>query len=292
MLTYRSLFLLLTGALVLALACGGEDPAGVSTRTLEITVSTLGDEPDADGYTIQIDAESARPLRPSETLQHRDISPGNHTVYVGGVADNCQVQGANPRIISVPGEGTTTITIEVVCATPTGSVLVTTLTRGPSPYPSNHTVALDGVERSAIDTGRVLIEGIAPGRHQVQLRGVATHCTAHGNPRSLTVSARELALVTFFVNCVGLHGVLEITTSMRGQRNSFGIAYSLDGGRPKRLGSDGFLTEVVDAGTHIVELLSIPEGCRVLGPNPRPVEVPPGVRARLNFPILCDAPGP
>ena len=283
---YRALILIVTAAVVLLPACGSEDPAGVSPRTLEITVTTAGDEPDTDGYTIQIDAESARPLPPFEILQHRDISPGDHTVYVGGVADNCEVQGANPRTINVPAEGTVTIAIEVVCTAQTGSMLVTTLTRGPSPYPSRHTIAVDGVERSAIDTGRVLIDGIAPGRHEVHLRGVATHCIAQGNPRTLAVRAREVALVTFFINCVGFRGLLEITTSLRGQRNS--LAYRLDGGRPTQLGRSGFMTEVVGAGFHLVELLNLPENCRVLGPNPRQVEVPPSGSVRLNFPIQCD----
>jgi hypothetical protein len=286
--TSRSLFLIVTAAVVLMPACGSEDPAGVSARTLEITITTSGDEPDADGYTIQVDAESARPVLPSEILQHRDISPGDHTVYLGGVADNCKVQGANPRTISVPAEGMATITIEVVCTAQTASMLVTTLTRGPSPYPSSHTIAVDGVERSAIDTGRVLIDGIAPGRHEIHLRGVAAHCTAQGNPRTLIVQAREVALVTFFVNCVGFRGLLEITTSLRGQKNS--LAYRLDGGRPTDLGRNGFMTEVVGAGTHLVELLNLPENCRVLGPNPRQVEVPPSGSVRLNFPIHCDPP--
>jgi hypothetical protein len=288
--TSQSLFLVVTALSVLTTACGSEDPAGASARTLEITIDTSGDEPDADGYTIQIDAESARPIPASEILRHRDISPGDHTVYVGGVAENCQVQGANPRTISLPAEGTTAITIEVVCAARTGSMLVTTLTRGPSPYPSNHTIAVDGVERSAIDTGRVLIGGLAPGRHEVQLRGVAAHCTAQGNPRTLSVRALEVALVTFFVNCVSSRGFLEITTSLRGQRSSFDLAYSVDGGRLKRLGSAGTLTEVVEAGTHLVELFNLPEDCRVLGPNPRSVEVPFDSRARLNFQIHCDTP--
>jgi hypothetical protein len=284
--TSRSLFLVVTAAAVLMPACGSEDPAGVPARTLEITVTTSGDEPDADGYTIQVDAEPARPVPPSEILQHRDINPGEHTVYVGDVADNCEVQGANPRTIDVPAEGTTAITIEVVCTARTGSLLVTTLTRGPSPYPSSHTIALDGVEHSAIDTGRVLIDGIVPGRHEVHLRGVAAHCTAQGNPRTLIVRAREVALLTFFVNCVGFRGLLEITTSLRGQKNS--LAYRLDGGRPTDLGRNGFMTEVVGAGTHLVELLNLPENCRVLGPNPRQVEVPPSGSVRLNFPIHCD----
>jgi hypothetical protein len=288
MLTWRCLSLLCICASALVLACGGEAPTGVPVRVLEITVATSGDEPDADGYTVQIDAEPARPLASPAAFQHRDISPGDHTVYVGGVAENCAVQGANPRTVSVPAEGTTTITIEIVCAARRGSVLVTTRTQGPSPYPSGHTIAVDGAESAVIDTGRVLIGGIAPGRHVIQLRGIAPHCTTVGNPRTVTVRAVEVTPVEFHVTCVGLHGILEITTSPIGHQNPADFAYRLDGGQPLQLGSAAVLTREVDAGTHLVELLRIPPNCRVLGPNPRPVEIPAGGRGRVNFTIHCD----
>ena len=95
------------------LACGSDGPAGVPTRTLEIVVVTSGEEADADGYTVQIDAQPSRTVGASEVLQNHDISPGNHTVYVAGVASNCAVDGANPRTVSVLAEGTTTLTIQV-----------------------------------------------------------------------------------------------------------------------------------------------------------------------------------
>jgi hypothetical protein len=287
----HSLFSVALVAVVLA--CGPDDPASTPTRTLEIMVVTSGEELDADGYTVQVDAEPSRPVGSSEVFEHRDIGPGDHTVHLGGIAENCVVEGANPRTVSVPTEGTTSITIEVVCAPRAGSVLVTIRTQGPATYPNPYTVALDGSERVAVDTGRVLLSSIPPGRHLVQLHGVAEHCTAHGNPRTVSVRAVEVTRVEFFVICASQHAVLEVTTSPLGYQNAGDFAFRVDGGSPMPLGSSATLSMVVNSGDHTVELLRIPPNCRVMGPNPHPVDLPAGGRGRVNFNIYCDpfAPG-
>jgi hypothetical protein len=277
----------------MALACGADDPVSNPTRTLEITVVTSGDEPDTDGYTVQIDAEPARPVGSAEVLQHSDISPGDHTVYVGGVAENCNVQGANPRTVSVPAEGTTNITIEVVYGVRGGSVLVALRTQGFAPYPSAYTVAIDGGEAAAVDTGRVLFSRIPPGQHLIQLRGLAEPCTTQGNPRTVSVRAVEVTQVEFFIICPGGRGILEITTSPLGYQNPGDFAFRVDEGRAMRLPSGATLSLAVNPGNHAVELMQIPPNCRVLGPNPRPVHIPAGGQRRVNFTIHCDpfAPG-
>jgi hypothetical protein len=288
MFPFRRQFLLSAALTAGALACGSDNPADVPARSLEITVVTSGDEPDSDGYTVQIDSENSRPLRPSEVIQHRDISPGDHTIYVGGVADNCSVQGANPKTVSVPAAGTVAITIEIVCAARAGSVLVTVLTQGLSTFPIPHTVAIDGIERAALDTGRVLLSGIPPGMHQIQLRGLAEHCTTQGNPRPVTVRAVEITRVEFWVLCASLQAILEITTSPLGYQYPGDLAFSVDGGPAMRLPSGAIGTLDVYAGDHSVELLQIPPSCRVAAPNPYRFNLPAGGRGRVNFTMSSD----
>jgi hypothetical protein len=287
-------FLLSAAALTAgALACESDGPAGIPTRTLEIIIVTSGDEADTDGYTVQVDADRARAVGSSEVLQDRDISPGDHTVYVGGVADNCSVQGANPRTVSVPAAGTVAITIEIVCAARVGSVLVSIRTQGLATYPNTHTVAIDGTEMAATDTGRVLLSGIPPGRHLIQLSGIAEHCTTQGNPRTVIVRAVEITEVEFWVICPTLRAILEVTTSPLGYQNPGDFAFRVDGGRLRRLPSGGTVSLEVYAGDHTVELLQIPPNCRAVAPNPYRFTIPAGGRGRVNFTIHCDpfAPG-
>jgi hypothetical protein len=270
-----------------ALGCGSDDPAGVPTRTLEVVVVTSGDETDTDGFTVQIDAEPSRTIGPSEILQAEDISPGNHTVFVAGVAENCAVEGANPRTVSVPDEGTTRLTVQVICGARTGSVRVAIRTRGPATYPPAYVVAVDGIEAAPVDTGRVLLEGIPPGPHVIELRGIPLHCRSHGNHFRITVKPGEVAGVEFFVECVGLHGTIVITTLASGSKLPDSFVFTVDGKSPMPIAPLALRTVTVNAGPHTVELLQIPSHCRTEGPNPYPVEVPAAGVGRVRFPVRC-----
>jgi hypothetical protein len=271
-----------------ALACGSDGPAGVPARTLEIVVVTSGEEADADGYTVQIDAQPSRTVGAAEVLQDDDITAGNHTVYVGGVAGNCTVQGANPRTVSVSATGKTTLTIQVVCGARLGSILVGIRTHGPATYPAPYTVALDGVEAAAVDTGRVLLERIPPGEHLVELRRVPSHCAVNGNQWRITVKPVEVASVEFFVECAGLHGILAITTLTFGPQPPDNFVFTVDGKNPRSIAPLAINAVAVSAGSHVVELLQIPPKCQVQEPNPYPVEVPAAGRGQVIFSVQCE----
>jgi hypothetical protein len=269
-----------------ALACGSDGPAGVPTRTLEIVVVTSGEEADADGYTLQIDAQPSRAVGASEVLQDHDISPGDHTVYVAGVASNCAVDGANPRTVSVSAEGTTTLTIQVVCGARLGSIRIGIRTHGPATYPAPYIVALDGVEVAPVDTGRALLERITPGEHLVELRRIPTHCSVNANRWRITVRPVEVAGVEFFVECAGLHGTLVVTTLTSGtQPDNF--VFTVDDKSPREIAPLAIQAVAVDAGVHIVELLQIPLKCRVEGSNPSSVDVPAAGTGRVRFRVHC-----
>ncbi len=273
-------------------ACDGDSVAGFAGPSLEIIVSITGAEPDLDGYTIQVDAERARAVRTATPLQVHNIQPGNHTVFVAGIADNCMVDGANPRSVMVEIEGTTTVTIPVVCAARTGQVLVTTSTRGRLPYATPPTVLIDGAERANIDTGIVLIRDVAPGQHVIALRGMAAHCMAQGNPRTVSIEAVQTKAVDFLVTCVGLRGILEIETVTFGSQRLPDYLFTIDGGRVIRMSGFSFLAiSNVAAGPHMVLLLDIPQ-CTVRGRNPHRVLVPPEGSGRARFEIFCEPSAP
>jgi hypothetical protein len=285
---FRCLSLLVAAIAAWAFACGPADPVNVQTSTLEIMVVTSGDEADADGYTVQVDNQSSRAIGPSDVFQDREITPGDHTIYVGGVAANCRVEGANPRTVSVPAQGTISITIRVLCGVRLGSVLVGIRTHGPATYPAPYIVAIDGVEAAAVDTGRVLLENVNPGPHVIELRRVPEHCTAHGNHFRITVRPAEITAVEIFVSCVGLHGTLVITTLASGLHLPDNFIYTVDGKRPTPIAPVDAHTLAVNSGDHAVELLQVPTNCSVQQPNPNPVHVPPGGRGQVIFTIRCD----
>ncbi|HMH55936.1 MAG TPA: hypothetical protein VK535_06705 [Gemmatimonadales bacterium] len=107
--------------------CGGGDlTVPLSTATLEITTSTSGAEQDADGYSVQIDAGTARAIGAAATLTMSDTTPGNHTVQLGEIAENCTVAGDNPRSVSTTAGQTATVSFVVTCvATTTAPIAFT-----------------------------------------------------------------------------------------------------------------------------------------------------------------------
>jgi hypothetical protein len=267
-------------------ACSQQDVLQPSSPTLEIIVATLGEEPDSDGYTVQVDALPARQAA-AQVPQVSRVPLGQHTIYVGAVADNCLVQGANPRTISVPSEGASVV-IEVICKARTGNVQVSLRVQGALPYPREQTVALDDIERARIDTGRVLISGVVPGSHQVRLRGVPENCSVGGNPRGVTVLPVQTQGVEFLLRCSALHGILEISITQRGEWNSEGYSFSIDEGRAYSLAGPGSLgLPYVPSGLHQVELINLPANCSVQGDNPARVQVPAGGRQTLRFDVFC-----
>jgi hypothetical protein len=103
-----------------AIGCGGGDvTVPPTTGALEITTSTSGAEPDADGYVVQMDAGAAQAIGPAATLTMSGITESNHRVQLGEVAANCTVAGGNPRTVGIIAGETTTVSFAVTCsATP------------------------------------------------------------------------------------------------------------------------------------------------------------------------------
>src|SRR5712691_1193071 len=173
-----------------AAACGrGSDVVEPTTGTLEITTSTVGAEPDADGYSIVVDAEPAQAIGATGDLSIT-AAAGSHTVQLGGVAANCAVSGDNPRTVSITAGTTTAAGFVIACSATTGSVQVTTATTGVVLDPDGYALAVDGGQSQPIGiNASVTIDGIAPGTHTLSLSGVASNCRpAAGNGQTIEVS--------------------------------------------------------------------------------------------------------
>src|SRR3954454_6388499 len=63
--------------------CGG-DGGGIqlppTTGTLQVTTVTTGDEPDPDGYTVQLAGAAPQPIGASATIERSELQPGDHTL--------------------------------------------------------------------------------------------------------------------------------------------------------------------------------------------------------------------
>jgi Tol biopolymer transport system component len=85
-------------------------PAG----SLDVTSNTWGLGLDS-GYDVVIDAGTPQAIGANATVGFSDLSVGDHTVELTGIASNCNVDGANPRTLAVTDGAGTTTTFDVFC---------------------------------------------------------------------------------------------------------------------------------------------------------------------------------
>lgn len=82
---------------------------------LSITVTTTGPDTDPDGYTVQVDQGPAQPIATNGTVTLLDVTPGSHTVELGGVEVGCGVTGENPRAVEIVAGQAATVAFAVAC---------------------------------------------------------------------------------------------------------------------------------------------------------------------------------
>jgi Domain of unknown function (DUF1929)/Glyoxal oxidase N-terminus/Bacterial Ig-like domain (group 1) len=290
--------LALTIAVVVTVKCTGGEGVTVppAAATLEITTSTSGLEPDADGYSVQIDGGPAQSIGTAANLTVTEVTPGTHTAELGGVAANCTVSGDNLRTVSVTAGETTTVAFVITCSATTGSLTITTATSGPSPDSDGYTISIDGTDRGALAVnGTVTITGLAPGSYLIGLSGVSANCLIQGdNSRSVNVSAGADAGMVYTITCAAPPpgaGSLRITTVTTGpdpDRN--GYTFAIDGGVSQPIGVSATTTLAnLAAGTHVVTLADVAGNCTVQETSTRSITVTGGATAALSFSITCTA---
>src|SRR5437762_1781029 len=142
-----------------------------------VSTVTTGSSLDPDGYTVVVDGSQSKAIGINNSVTFSGLSPGNHSVQLNGLAQNCSVS-SNPRTVSITAGNTTTTTFSVSCAPTTGSLAVTTNTTGSNLDPDGYTLTVDGGQSRAIGINNtVTISGLSPGNHSVQLNGLAQNCT-------------------------------------------------------------------------------------------------------------------
>lgn len=90
-----------------------------TTGTLEITTNTSGSDQDSDGYTLTFDG-SDQSIGINETVTFEEQEEGSYEAELSDIADNCSVDGENPRSVDVVAEDITGTTFEVSCESVSG----------------------------------------------------------------------------------------------------------------------------------------------------------------------------
>ena len=108
----KLLQLFLAFCIFASLACNDIDSITFDSEVLTVTVTTVGENLDADGYTLVITGMAEEPIGLNESKSFSTIL-NTVTVELLGVADNCVV-GNNPQTVNLTGP--TTVTFVVDCS--------------------------------------------------------------------------------------------------------------------------------------------------------------------------------
>src|SRR5437763_9036947 len=191
----------LVGATGFSVSCVAQPTTG----NLAVTTNTTGSNLDPDGYTLTVDGGQSKAIGINNTVTINGLAPGDHSVQLNGVAQNCTVT-SNPRTVSITAGSTTTTTFTVICAATTGNLTVSNSTTGSNLDPDGYTVTVSGPAGTASKTmatnGDVSFANIPPGSYQVTLSGAAANCTVtSANPQTANVTSGGTATTTFSVSC-------------------------------------------------------------------------------------------
>ena len=83
--------------------------------SLEIATTTAGPSPDPDGYSVSVDGGNAQVIGSGGTLTISALAQGSHTVTLAGLAENCLVEGDNPRQVTIAGGQNARVSFAVHC---------------------------------------------------------------------------------------------------------------------------------------------------------------------------------
>ena len=280
-----------TSTVIFQVACNA------TTGSLKIASATSGPSPDPDGYTITLDGRASQALEVSSEVIFDRISLGSHSVGLSGVADNCQVQGTNPRKVVLGAGNVVAVAFVVTCVEPpslVGSIRITTSTTGADQDEDGYAVGVGGGAAQPIGvTATATLANIPVGSHQVQLSDITANCTLLGtNPRTVTVADGSVADVTFSVACVARPpsvGAIQVNTATTGAGSDpDGYTVNVDGGAGVHIDINASLpVGDMPPGDHSVGLSGISDNCQLSGENPRSVAVSAGLASLLTFEILC-----
>jgi hypothetical protein len=172
-----------------------------SEGILAVSTSTSGDDPDPDGFQLTIGGIDSLALLPSGTAE-LDPSPGQYTLQLLGVAEQCSVLPGTSVEVDITAGSTTSVVYDVDCPL-TGARITVTTTNGDLDV-DGYSVEVDGTDRGVVLPNGALAVRLDPGSRTVTLTGLPPNCTIDGPAsRRVTIVDNEAVPIEFAVVCTG-----------------------------------------------------------------------------------------
>lgn len=107
----------------------GPDFDVITEGSIEVITNTTGSDKDDDRYDMSIDGDFKGSIANYGKTTFTDIEQGNHQLELSAIAENCSVNGDNPRAVDIIAGDTTSTTFEVSCAAITNGKIAFSSTR-------------------------------------------------------------------------------------------------------------------------------------------------------------------
>ena len=265
------------------------------TGVLNYSVLLTGDELDADGFTVRVNTGGPQVLMPNVQRFVSGLPAGDVTLTLSGIATNCTVGGANPRVVRVNTGGavrdTARTIFQVTCVRRPGDVRVTVQTIGADLDADGYTIFIGGVSSGAIASNGTATVSFGNGSYAIQLGGIAGNCAATGGAsKPVTILTGAVTDVHFEIVCAPITRI-EVDVQTTGvDPDANGYAIAVQGPEVNLADHVAASGTVVFAplrpAAYTVSIADVAPNCEVAGATSRTVTTTAGT-TRLNLAVTC-----
>ena len=187
-------------ATTLALAACSDHPTEPAVGQVRVTVSTTGPVTDPDGYTLTLDGTVTAVVGSNGEATFSDVTPGEHSVAVDGLAVNCSAAAVPP--VSVASGVIANVTVSVTCVELVGALRVVAPTTGVDPDVAYLLYIDQDAPRLLLANDSLEFPIVLSGNHAIRIAGVAPNCqVANAAARTAVVAFGITTVERFDVAC-------------------------------------------------------------------------------------------
>ncbi|MBP2648233.1 MAG: TolB protein [Gemmatimonadetes bacterium] len=278
--------------------CSSDSSSDSTVGALTISVTTTGSVPDPDGYTITVGDRSPQTIGVNGTLSVNNLSEGQYTVTLAGMADQCFSSGDDPVVVAVDGGTTKEVHFSVACPGGGSKVAVNVIVTGADPDTNGYMLKIGAAApRHIFPEGTTTVASDTIGTLPLVLSDVAANCTPDPtNPTSVKVVAGQTAQVTLKLSCAPTTGAIRIAVTISGSDlPALGYLFALDAKDTVSTGDSTATVAHLAPGAHAVIVVQqakytdpgLQLNCTVSGGNPHNATVVVGGTVDLALTVTC-----
>ncbi|MDZ7658803.1 IPT/TIG domain-containing protein [Fodinibius sp.] len=260
-------------------------------KFLEVSIVTSGSDIDSDGYTLSVEGADDRFVKANDNVTYDDLFADEVQVQLSGIADNCSVDGNNPRTVTLNNADNAGFTQFDVSCTGVGPTIDSI---SPTSGATGTQVTISGNNfSSTLSDNVVTFNGVRAELNSATTTELVAFVPfdATTGPVEVTVNGQTATGPTFTVITTGRLEVNISTTGSSLDSNGYGLI--LDGGTASSVDINDFVAyDDLSEGSHSIELTDIASNCFIMQDraNPYDVNITAGDTTATNIDVQCEEP--